>query len=72
LPGYLEIDFVEHCGGIKIVGDFVHSLVMTNAGPNVWRSRSVTMHTSLSTLSGYGPHCHFRCAVSRAITTPPS
>lgn len=30
LPGYLEIDLVEHCGGIKIDGDFVHSLVMTD------------------------------------------
>ncbi|HKR47874.1 MAG TPA: transposase family protein, partial [Paraburkholderia sp.] len=30
LPGYLEIDFVEHCGGIKVDGDFVHSLVMTD------------------------------------------
>jgi hypothetical protein len=24
LPGYLEIDFVEHCGGVKVHGDFVH------------------------------------------------
>jgi hypothetical protein len=30
LPGYLEIDFVEHCGGTKIDGDFLHSLVMTD------------------------------------------
>lgn len=31
LPGYLEIDFVEHCGGVKIDGDFVHGLVMTDS-----------------------------------------
>jgi hypothetical protein len=30
LPGYLEIDFVEHCCGTKIDGDFVHNLVMTD------------------------------------------
>ncbi|MFM0631532.1 transposase family protein [Paraburkholderia xenovorans] len=30
LPGYLEVDFVEHCGGTKIDGDFVHSFVMTD------------------------------------------
>jgi hypothetical protein len=30
LPGYFEIDFVEHCGGTKIDGDFVHSFVMTD------------------------------------------
>ncbi|PPB80690.1 MULTISPECIES: integrase catalytic domain-containing protein [Mycetohabitans] len=29
-PGYLEVDFVEHCGGTKIDGDFVHSFVMTD------------------------------------------
>jgi len=30
LPGYLEVDSVEHCGGTKIDGDFVHSFVMTD------------------------------------------
>ncbi|TCF97142.1 transposase [Paraburkholderia strydomiana] len=30
LPGFLEVDFVEHCGGTKIDGDFVHSFVMTD------------------------------------------
>lgn len=30
LPGYLEVDFVEHYGGTKIDGDFVHSFVMTD------------------------------------------
>ncbi|MEX3672412.1 transposase family protein [Paraburkholderia phenoliruptrix] len=30
LPGYLEVDFVEHCGATKIDGDFVHSFVMTD------------------------------------------
>jgi hypothetical protein len=30
LPGYFELDFVEHCGGTKIDGDFVHSFVMTD------------------------------------------
>ncbi|MCG1041487.1 DDE-type integrase/transposase/recombinase [Mycetohabitans sp. B8] len=29
-PGYLEVDFVEHCGGTKIDGEFVHSFVMTD------------------------------------------
>jgi hypothetical protein len=30
LPGYLEVDFLEHCGGTKIDGDFVHSFVLTD------------------------------------------
>ncbi|XUW93438.1 hypothetical protein OH764_33085 (plasmid) [Burkholderia sp. M6-3] len=30
LPGHLQVDFVEHCGGTKIDGDVVHSFVMTD------------------------------------------
>ena len=29
-PGFFEIDMVEHCGGTKIDGNFVHSLVFTD------------------------------------------
>jgi hypothetical protein len=29
-PGYFEVDMVEHCGGAKTDGDFVHSLVLTD------------------------------------------
>ena len=29
-PGYFEIDMVEHCGGPKSDGDFVHTLTMTD------------------------------------------
>lgn len=29
-PGFLEVDMVEHCGGPKTDGDFVHSLVLTD------------------------------------------
>lgn len=29
-PGFLEIDMVEHCGGPKTDGDFVHTLVLTD------------------------------------------
>ncbi|MBI2959227.1 MAG: transposase family protein [Betaproteobacteria bacterium] len=30
VPGYFETDLVEHCGGPKYDGNFVHSLVMTD------------------------------------------
>ena len=30
VPGFFEIDMVEHCGGPKTDGDFVHSLVLTD------------------------------------------
>ncbi len=29
-PGFFEIDMVEHCGGVKTDGDFVHALTMTD------------------------------------------
>jgi hypothetical protein len=29
-PGFFEVDMVEHCGGPKTDGDFVHSLVLTD------------------------------------------
>ena len=29
-PGFFEIDMVEHCGGVKTNGDFVHTLTMTD------------------------------------------
>ena len=29
-PGFFEIDMVEHCGGVKTDGDFVHTLTMTD------------------------------------------
>ena len=29
-PGFLEIDMVDHCGGIKTDGDFVHTLTLTD------------------------------------------
>ena len=29
-PGFFEIDMVEHCGGVKTDGDFVHMLTMTD------------------------------------------
>jgi len=29
-PGYFEMDLVEHCGGVRAGGNFVHSLVLTD------------------------------------------
>jgi len=29
-PGFFEVDMVEHCGGVKHGGDFVHTLVLTD------------------------------------------
>jgi hypothetical protein len=30
LPGFFEMDMVEHCGGVKTRGAFVHTLVLTD------------------------------------------
>jgi hypothetical protein len=69
LPGYIwKSTSSSIAGGVKIDGDFVHSLVMIDPGPNVWRCRSVTMHSLLSTLSaGTG-----RTAISIARSRQPS
>lgn len=37
-PGFFEIDMVEHCGGAKIDGDFVHTLVLTDIASG-WTER---------------------------------
>jgi hypothetical protein len=29
-PGFFEVDMVEHCGGMKTGGDFVHTLTLTD------------------------------------------
>ena len=29
-PGFFEVDMVEHCGGSKVDGDFVHTLTLTD------------------------------------------
>ncbi len=29
-PGFFEVDMVEHCGGSKTDGNFVHTLVLTD------------------------------------------
>jgi hypothetical protein len=29
-PGYCEADLVEHCGGVKHEGNFVHTLTLTD------------------------------------------
>ena len=29
-PGYCETDLVEHCGGVKHEGNFVHTLTLTD------------------------------------------
>ena len=29
-PGFFEVDMVEHCGGVKTDGNFVHTLVLTD------------------------------------------
>jgi hypothetical protein len=29
-PGYCECDLVEHCGGVKTAGNFVHTLTLTD------------------------------------------
>ncbi len=41
-PGFFEIDMVEHCGGPKTDGDFVHTLTLTDIASG-W-TECVAMH----------------------------
>lgn len=45
LPGYLTVDFVEHCGGTKMDGNLVHSFVMTDIATG-WTERLAMRYRS--------------------------
>ena len=48
-PGFFEIDMVEHCGGPKTDGDYVHSLVLTDIASGVDRMRC---HAAAQSVAG--------------------
>ncbi|MFM0515081.1 integrase catalytic domain-containing protein [Paraburkholderia sp. RL17-373-BIF-A] len=63
LPGHLEVDFVEHCVGTKIDGDFVHSFVVTDIATG-W-----TECLAMPYRSGAFVLAHIK-RVSRALPSP--
>lgn len=52
-PGFMEVDLVEHCGGIKQDGDFIHSLVMTDIASGWTECFSMQVRNQLLVVEGF-------------------
>lgn len=46
-PGFFEIDMVEHCGGVKTDGDFVHTLTLTDIASGWTECASMRMRNQM-------------------------
>ena len=53
-PGFLEIDMVEHCGGPKSDGDFVHSLVLTDIASGWTECVAMRMRNQMLVIDALG------------------
>ncbi len=53
LPGYMEVDLVEHCGGVKQDGNFVHSLVMTDIATGWTECIALPVRNQLLVVEGF-------------------
>ncbi len=51
-PGFMEVDLVEHCGGVKQDGNFVHSLVMTDIASGWTECLSMQVRNQLLVVEG--------------------
>lgn len=52
-PGYFEVDFVEHCGGPKQDGNFVHSLVFTDIATGWTECQALPIRDTLLAVEGF-------------------
>jgi hypothetical protein len=53
VPGYFEVDFVEHCGGPKHDGNFVHSLVLTDVATGWTECQALPVRDTLLVVEGF-------------------
>lgn len=53
VPGFMEVDLVEHCGGVKQDGNFVHSLVMTDISSGWTECISMQVRNQLLVVEGF-------------------
>lgn len=53
VPGYFEVDFVEHCGGPKHDGNFVHSLVLTDIASGWTECQALPVRDTLLVVEGF-------------------
>ena len=71
-PGFFEVDMVEHCGGMKTAGDFVHTLTLTDIASG-WteciamplRDQSIVVQA----ITRRDTICPLRCAAWTPTTT---
>ena len=52
-PGYFEVDFVEHCGGPKRDGNFVHSLVLTDIATGWTECQALPVRDTVLVVEGF-------------------
>ena len=52
-PGYFEIDMVEHCGGPKTDGDFVHTLTLTDIASGWTECVAMRMRDQMLVIEGF-------------------
>ncbi|MGF6922304.1 hypothetical protein OKW28_006501 [Paraburkholderia sp. 40] len=74
-PGFFEIDMVEHCGGPKTDGDFVHTLTLTDIASGWTECVAMRVRNQMLVIEAFdkvAPICHSRCLEWTRITTPHS
>jgi hypothetical protein len=52
-PGFFEIDMVEHCGGVKTEGEFVHTLTMTDIATGWTECVAVRMREQMLVVASF-------------------
>jgi hypothetical protein len=52
-PGFFEIDMVEHCGGPKTDGDFVHTLTLTDIATGWTECVAMRMRNQMLIIEGF-------------------
>ena len=52
-PGFFEIDMVEHCGGAKTDGDYVHTLTLTDIASGWTECVAMRMRNQMLVIEGF-------------------
>ena len=60
-PGFFEIDMVEHCGGAKTEGDYVHTLTLTDIASGWTECVAMRVRDQMLVIEAFGfpSICHF-------------
>lgn len=52
-PGFFEIDMVEHCGGSKVDGEFVHTLTLTDIASGWTECVAMRVRSQMLVIEGF-------------------